>query len=221
MARVDLYRNVHKGQRAHLFSLAVELGRVDHQDASAVGTLATGLRAALIELRQHAENEERFIHPLLRTRAPDIAVMLEREHHDLEPAMAEVEERLRGVDGAERNRFDAMVELYRAWCRMVSAYLAHLDAEERVGMAALWKTCTDDEIFAVIRAFNASRTSTDQINDLRSQVPALSPHERAMLVAGMMTSGSIPSEPVWTSLAGVLPPHDLARLRADVGVGVG
>jgi hypothetical protein len=42
-----------------------------------------------------------------------------------------------------------------------------------------------------------------------------------MLVAGMMTSGSIPSEPVWTSLAGVLPSHDLARLRADVGVGVG
>jgi Hemerythrin HHE cation binding domain len=221
MARVDLYRNVHKGQRAHLFILAVELGRLDHQDASAVGALATSLRAALIELRQHAENEERFIHPLLRTRAPDIAALLEREHHDLEPAMAELEDGLRRLDAAEDGRFDAIGELYRAWCRMVSAYLAHLDAEERVGMAALWDTCTDDEIFAVIRAFNTARTSTDQIKDLRSQVPALSPHERTMLVASMMKSGAIPAEPVWTSLAGVLSSHDLARLRADVGVGVG
>ncbi|WP_119299875.1 hemerythrin domain-containing protein [Dongia deserti] len=220
MARIDLYRNVHKGQRAHLFSLAVALGRVDHADASAVAALASGLRAAVGELHQHAENEERFIHPLLRARAPEVAARLEREHHALEPALAEVEEMLRGFDGAD-DPFNACVELYRAWCRMVSAYLAHLDAEERVGMAALWDTCTDDEIFAVIRAFTASRTTTDQINDLRSQVPALSPHERAMLLAGMMKSGAVPAEPVWTSLAGVLPSHDLARLRADVGIGVG
>jgi hypothetical protein len=220
MARVDLYRNVHKGQRAHLFSLAIELGRADHEDAVDVGALATRLRAALAELHRHAENEERFIHPLLRARAPQVAAMLEREHQDLEPVLAEVEERLNGIQRAPGNPFETGVELYRAWCRMVSAYLAHIDAEERIGMRALWDTCRDDEIFAVIRAFVASRTASEQIDDLRNQAPALSPQERAMLVAGVMKGGA-PAEPVWSSLADVLPSHDLARLRADVGIGVG
>jgi len=56
MSRVDLYRNVHKGQRALLFSLAVELGRVDGEEATAVGDLAARLRSTLDELRRHGPN---------------------------------------------------------------------------------------------------------------------------------------------------------------------
>jgi hypothetical protein len=220
MARIDLYRNVHKGQRAHLFGLAVELGRADHEDAADVRALAARLRSALAELRRHAENEERFIHPLLRARAPKVAAMLEQEHDGLEPALAEVDEMLDGFEGAPQNPFEAGAELYRAWCRMLSAYLAHIDAEERIGMPALWNTCTDDEILAVIRSFVASRTATEQIDDLRSQAPALSPQERSALVASVMKGGA-PAGSVWAGLAAVLPSHDLARLRADVGVGVG
>jgi hypothetical protein len=220
MARIDLYRNVHKGQRAHLFSLAIELGRADHEDAAKVNALATRLRAALAELRRHAENEERFIHPLLQARAPKVAAMLEREHQDLDPVLAEVEERLDGLQGASRSPSETGVELYGAWCRMVSIYLTHIDAEERLGMAALWDTCTDDDILAVIRAFIASRTAAEQIEDLRIQAPALSPQERAMLVSSAMKGGA-PVEAVWANLAAVLPSHDLARLRADVGIGVG
>lgn len=220
MARIDLYRNVHKGQRAHLFSLAVELGRADQEDAETMDVLARRLRATLAELRRHADNEERFIHPLLRARAPKVAAMLEREHEELEPALAEVEAMLEGFDSAPGNRFAAGTELYRAWCRMLSSYLAHIDAEERLGMPALWNACTDDEIRAVIRAFVASRTATEQLDDLRSQAPALSPQERSALVASAMKGGA-PSEAVWAGLATVLPSHDLARLRADVGIGVG
>lgn len=221
MARIDLYRNVHKGQRARLFDLAVGLGRVDHDDDAAVGALATRLRETIAELRQHATTEERFIHPLLRARAPETAMALESEHHGVESAFEEVEEGLRRFERLEPDRAGIGAELYRAWCRMVSAYLVHLDAEECVGMQALWDTCTDDEIFAVIRAFIASRTAADQMHDLRSQVPALSPHERAMLVTSVLKNGAITAEPMWASLAGILPSHDLSRLRADVGIGVG
>ena len=220
MARIDLYRNVHKGQRAHLFALAVELGRADHEDAVTLNALVARLRSALAELHRHAENEERFIHPLLRARAPNVAAMLEQEHHDLEPVLRELHDKLDAVRSAPGNTFEVGMELYRAWCRMVSAYLGHIDAEERAGMSALWDTCTDEEIFAVVRTFVASRTATEQVHDLASQVPALSPQERAMLVANVMKGGA-PAEPVWASLAAVLPSQDLARLRADVGIGVG
>ncbi len=220
MARIDLYRNVHKGQRAHLFSLAVELGRADYEDTAKINALATRLHSALAELRRHAENEERFIHPLLLARAPKVAAMLEQEHHELEPVLKELEDKLDAVQSAAENAVEVGMELYRAWCRMVSAYLGHIDAEERAGMSALWDTCTDEEIFAVIRTFVASRTATEQIHDLTSQAPALSPQERALLVAGAMNGGA-PAESVWASLADVLPSHDLERLRGDVGIGVG
>lgn len=216
MTRIDLYRNVHKGQRAHLFDLAVALGRTDHDDRQAVTALAARLRDALTELRQHAENEETFIHPLLRARAPEIAAALEHEHHSVESALAEVEGQLQRIDRSESDGFVTGMELYRAWCRMLSAYLAHLDNEERLAMSALWNTCSDDEIFAVIRRFIASRSPVDQMNDLRNQVPALTPRERAALVAGVMRNPAIQAEPLWASLASVLPPNDLARLRADI-----
>jgi iron-sulfur cluster repair protein YtfE (RIC family) len=218
MTRIDMYRNVHKGQRARLFALAVELGRADHDDGAAIASLATRLREAIMELRQHARNEETYIHPLLQARAPEVAADLEREHHSVETALTEVEDKLRHIDQPEGDRMGAGVELYRAWCRMLSDYLTHLDNEERLAMPALWDTCSDYEILAMIRRFVASRTLADQLDDLRSQVPALTPHERAALVVGMMRNGAIPAEPLWASLASVLPSNDVARLRADIAV---
>jgi iron-sulfur cluster repair protein YtfE (RIC family) len=221
MTRIDLYRSVHKGQRAHLFSLAVELGRTDPDEGLAIAALSARLEGAIAELRQHAANEERFIHPLLQSRAPHIAAALEREHEAVEFSLAALEDELRRLAESPQDRAMVCADLYRTWCRMLSAYLAHLDAEERQAMPALWQTCSDEEILGIIRSFLASRSAADQLQDVISQAPALAPGERRLLVGSILRSGSLPAEPVWAGLADVLPSHDLARLRADIGIGVG
>jgi hypothetical protein len=219
MARIDVYRNVHKGQRALLFELAVALGRADFSKPAAFSRLAERLRSALVELRKHADNEERFIHPLLHSRAPDVGAALDREHHAIEAAFSDLDDRLRPRGTPEEDPAAAGAGLYLAWCRMLSAYLAHLDAEETQAMPALWKTCSDQEIFAVIQSFVASRSTADQLHDLRSQAPALTPQELAAYVGSIMRGGSLPIEHIWDSLTGVLPCDDLAQLRADISQG--
>ncbi|HEX2115089.1 MAG TPA: hemerythrin domain-containing protein [Alphaproteobacteria bacterium] len=214
-----MYRNVHKGQRALLFELAMELGRTDFSEAAASSAIERQLRSAAEELRKHADNEEKYIHPLLHSRAPEIAAALEREHHAIEAALSDLDGRLRPRGLPEEEPATRGAELYMVWCRMLSAYLAHLDAEETLAMPALWRTCSDQEIFAVIQAFVASRSVADQLHDLRNQAPALTRQERATYVGNVMRGGALPNEQIWDSLAGVLPPDDLARLKTDISQG--
>ncbi|MYV70675.1 hypothetical protein GT043_33010, partial [Streptomyces sp. SID2131] len=63
---------------------------------------------------------------------------------------------------------EARHELYLALNEMVSAYLAHLHAEETVAMPALWEHTTEDELEAVFAAFQASRTADEALADLRA-----------------------------------------------------
>ncbi|HYD86914.1 MAG TPA: hemerythrin domain-containing protein [Vitreimonas sp.] len=210
MSRVDLYRNVHKGQRARLFSLAVELGRVDGEDATVLADLTERLRTTLDELRRHGEHEESYIHPLLQERAPEIAAELEREHRSVEADMAEFEDML----GATTS--DGGLSLYRAWCRIVASYLQHLDKEEQFAMPSLWRTCSDEEILAVIGAFSSSLSASERLNDLLSQAPTLAPQELALYVKALGRSQEFSEEKVFDRLAGVLTAHTLDRLRKDL-----
>ena len=216
MGRIDLYRNVHKGQRAQLFGLAVELGTLDHLDRPAVASLVERLRDLIADLRKHSENEEGFIHPLLRQKAPQVAADLDREHDVFEPILSELDERIHRISALEGDSSGELIELYRAWCRMTSAYLTHIDREESAAMPLLWETCSDEEIFAAIREFVASRSPSDQMHDLITQVPALAPHERAALVGNILRDSPTSADSVFARLADVLSPEALRRLRADV-----
>ena len=70
MNRLDVYTAVHKMHRARLFSLTVEAGQADPADAVTTTRLAVAVDALAAELVAHAEHEDRFIHPLLRTGLP-------------------------------------------------------------------------------------------------------------------------------------------------------
>ncbi|MFD5856231.1 hemerythrin domain-containing protein [Streptomyces chartreusis] len=69
MPKIDLYRNVHMGQRARLFALATELGAADVCHSGAAAEQAARCLAMTRELREHADHEDTFIHQLLRERA--------------------------------------------------------------------------------------------------------------------------------------------------------
>jgi hypothetical protein len=99
---------------------------------------------------------------------------------------------------------------------MMSEYLMHLDREERIAMPLLWVTCSDEQIFGAVREFVGTRTPADQLHDLITQAPALTPHERAGLVRSMMRGSATPAESIFAHLANVLSPEALDRLRADV-----
>lgn len=215
MPKIDLYRNVHMGQRQRLFTLAIELGSAD---ATGLSALADRCLAMTRELREHAEHEDSFVHPLLRERVPEAAKALDNEHGDLEIALDDLDAQARRLpDAPPERRDEALHRVYLALNGLISAYLAHLDAEETIAMPALHEQCTDEELQRAMHAFQASRTPEQRMTDLRRMLPALPPASRASIARQVLSTGpAAQAGRTLDLLAAALTPADRTRLYADM-----
>jgi hypothetical protein len=218
MARVDLYRNVHVGQRARLFGLAVALGAADVVERGVLADLTERCLAMIDELREHADHEDTFIHPLLRERAPEAADALDAEHVGLDAVLAALGHRARILPTVSADALPAAQhDLYLAVNELISAYLAHLHAEETVAMPALWERCTDDEVGAVFDAFRASRTAEESLADLRRMLPFLPPGTRATIARAVLDgSPAEQADRILDAVSATLSPGQRTRLREDL-----
>lgn len=170
--RVDLYGLIHKAQRFHLSDFLIRVGKADPADQRSMELLATELRDLIAHLRDHAINEEVYIHPLLEQIGG--AAALEREHLDLD-------ERLTGLESVLSSR--DWQGLYPRVARFFGEYLLHLDDEESAQRTSLWPNYGDEELAAVFQRFKAERAPESAKADLEFMLPALSTAERTRLVA--------------------------------------
>src|SRR5579862_3850061 len=135
--RLDVYTAVHKMHRARLFNLTVEAGKTDPADTVATARLTTAVDALASELIAHAGHEDRFIHPLLREKAPILAAELDAAHEDLDNGLDELRRLAAGHAAATGDpNF-----LYRALAAFTATYLGHLAREEGEALPALWESC--------------------------------------------------------------------------------
>lgn len=219
MTKIDLYRNVHMGQRQRLFTLAIELGSADADDTAALSALADRCLAMTRELREHAEHEDSFVHPLLREQEPAAAEALDTEHGRLEIALDDLDAQARHLtDVRPEQRDQAQHRVYLALNGLISAYLTHLDTEETIAMPALQERCSDEELQRVVRAFQVSRTPEQRMTDLQRMLPALPPASRASIARQVL--GADPATEASRTLhqlTAVLAPADRTRLYNDVG----
>ena len=176
--RVDLYGAVHKAQRYHLFQFAGKAGKADLADDIQRATLATEVRDIVRMLRDHARNEEHYIHPLFE-RLGTAARLLHEEHDALETSLGEL------LAIIETGR---MQELYRVFARFLAEYLLHIDTEERVQAQVLWPALSDAELGEVLQRFKAERDPAEAAEDLRRFLPALSAPELAQMFRGIRAS---------------------------------
>ena len=179
MNRLDVYTAVHKMQRSRLFELTVAAGRADSTDTVTTTRLAGAVSALSDELTSHAEHEDRFIHPLLRIRAPKLASALDAAH-------VELDGRLDDLKGTARAQATGRVDrnaLYRALASFTATYLEHLAVEEGEALPALWGNCSDEELLGIMTSFKASRSPLENLTSLVAQLPSANPAEVAHLVS--------------------------------------
>lgn len=173
--RTDLYGLVHKAQRYHILGFARELSRANLDDAATRERLLSEVRAIADMLIDHADNEERYIHPLYEALG-DGAKSLDDDHRALD---ARISEWLRIVEA------DRWIDLYRATMRLIAEYLLHIDAEECAQADILWPSYTDSELGAVMARFKAERDPAAASKDLELMLPALSVPELGVLLRGV------------------------------------
>lgn len=201
MPEIDLYRSVHKAQRARLFGLVVDAGRTDPEDTAGAAAIAATARALAAELHEHGEHEDHFIHPLLARYVPRLAEDLAGEHRALDRALAEL------AAAGMRREVSGADTLYRVACRFTATYLAHLEREEAEAMPALWRHATGDELRGVLVAFRDSRSDLENVTSLLGQLPTLSPRE-VKAVIGAAFDGATLAE-TRGLLTGLLAPAQL------------
>jgi hypothetical protein len=181
--RFDLYGLIHKAQRFHLFLLSNDLGRTDAGDAACRAKCESRLRRLVEHLKDHAANEEKYIHPLFH-RLGEAAEGLDEAHARLESELADLERMTN--DGG-------WAELYPAYARFLGSYLLHLDEEEKAQSETLWRHYSDEQLASVFHRFKTERAPEAAKADLVFMVPALSVAELARMFGGMKASMPVPA----------------------------
>ena len=172
--RVDLYRLVHKAQRFHLFSFALDLSRSDLTLPGEQQRIANEVRHIVDTMRDHAHNEETYIHPLLTRVDQRASDSLEHSHQSFEHELEHI------VEIVDRGDWNA---LYPATMRFIGEYLLHIDHEENTQRDILWTRYTDEELGEVLARFRAERSPEKAEADMAMMLPALNPFERAQITA--------------------------------------
>jgi hypothetical protein len=182
--RTDFYTLVHKGLRKRLFEAVVLAGATDFADERSRSRLADDVKDLVETLRDHAKNEDTFVHPVLAEALPELAHSLEREHEEHDRALTEVERAFEAAFASDRVPADASRDpgqlAYRALARFAAFYLAHLEREEE-NQPAIWARVDEARLAAAMGAFRTSRTPEQNVAGWKLMAPALNPAERASL----------------------------------------
>lgn len=217
---LDLYRDIHKGIRAELFSLTLSAGRLDPADGRGREALVGEVDRVMDLLVAHAEHEDAAVQPVLEARLPSLAAQVAEEHASLEHRMVGLrgtasEAAAAGPDG----RRLAVHQLYLDLASFTGSYLAHQDVEERVIMPALEAEVGVEAVVEVHHQILAGIPPEEMAASLAVMLPAMNIDDRAELLGGMRAEA--PAEAfagVWSLAGSVLAPGDHAALGARLGL---
>lgn len=191
MQRFDLYTHIHKAIRALLFDTIEVVGRTDFRRADELaGTFAT-VRRTIRLTREHAEHEDREIHPILHRLAPEVAADLEAGHDRFDGVDMEVEKLLARMEGANTTsdeRVSLGRKLHDLLGPLVADHLLHMAMEEARANRLLWAHLNDDELLAIQDRILATIPPHEVSEWLELLIVAGNLTERAALLAGLRAS---------------------------------
>lgn len=215
----DLYRDIHKGIRAELFSVTGESGSVDPGDRMGRAALAAHVRDVVGLLADHAEHEDAHIQPVLGRHLPVLAGTIGTDHARLEERTDSLVEIAGLVEAARPADQRALVHhLYLELASFTSDYLHHQDVEERVVMPALESAVGVEAVLEIHQAIVGSIPPEQMATSLAIMLPAMNLEDRVDLL-GAMQAGAPPEvfAGVWSLAASVLPETDTRTLGRRLG----
>ena len=219
-ARMDLYLSIHKAMRAFMADTLVKIGSVDVADGADRDAALAQLDLLLELCLGHLRHENEWVHTAIEARQPAGSRRIADEHVEHADAIAELRAEadvLRGAAGAEADRI--ALRLYRHLALFVAENFQHMHVEETVHNALLWQHYSDGELAALHGRILASITPAEHVVVARWMVPASTPAERAVIVAG--AKAQMPPEALLGMMTVVRPHIDdagWAKLAAASGI---
>ena len=219
LAVVDLYRDIHKGIRAELFSLVGAAGNTDPSDDLGRSALAAHVRDVSGVLESHAHHEDSVINPALEAFLPELTERISADHERLDARFARVAELADAATATGREARRDLQLLHLDLAAFTSEYLAHQDLEERVVMPAIEDAIGPEAALGLHIAIVSSIPPPEMMRSLAFMLPAMNLDDRADLLGGVRASAPPQAfDGVWALAGSVLDPADHVALGRRLGL---
>ena len=219
-SQIDLYVDIHKGQRGRFFNIATQAGKLDYTDQKALDTLYNELYSFREHMRLHAHLEEKFIHTVLSQRVPGGARQLEEDHRVMRQEFDELIthfDDIRALPVDFEKRGELALEFYRAWSHFMAFYFMHINREEEDIMPLLWKLCTVEELAETHKLMITDQTKEELVEDFEMILPNANLQERVEVLGTVQITMSTDAYQEFLKIAEhILEPNDWTALKAKL-----
>lgn len=212
--RLDLYAPIHKALRSFMTDTLLRVGRVDANDAEDMHTTLAQCDRLLALCESHVRHENGFMHPAIEARQPSGSARIANEHDEHLQSIAELRDELAALRAATTDAAPALaLRLYRHLALFVADNFRHMHIEETAHNAALWAHYSDAELLQLHGRLVASIGPDEMLLVARWMLPALTPAERAAVVADMQAEAP---PAAFEAMLAHIRPHLDAKARAQL-----
>jgi hypothetical protein len=217
--RFNIYTAIHKGLRAYMCEVLVQVGRMDPDDADEVRTAVAAVRGLVEFSRGHVQHEDEWIHPALEARRPGSSAATQADHQHHQDTFELLDGSLRNLERSTgAGRTAAARLLYRQLALFVAENFEHMHVEETDNHATLVTCYSEQEVLELNARLVAAVNPGTMSIALRWMIPYSNAPERAAMLGGMLASAP---RPVFDGVMALIQPHlsgrDLAKLNASIG----
>lgn len=212
--RLDLYAPIHKALRSFMSDTLGRVGRIDVADAEDMHATLAQANELLALCESHVHHENEFMHPAIEARQPSGSARIAHEHEEHLQGIAELRDEVAALCAAPADAAPVLaLRLYRHLALFVADNFQHMHIEETAHNAALWAHYSDAELMQLHGRLLASIPPHEHLLVGRWMLPALTPAERAAVVAGMQAD--MPPE-AFAAMLDHIRPHLDAKARAQL-----
>ncbi|MBN2193217.1 MAG: hypothetical protein JW751_10415 [Polyangiaceae bacterium] len=220
--RYNFFELAHKPFRLMWMELVVSIGVASPRDEAELARLEARVEFATEVYAEHNRDESDWYGSRLCELDPDLAARWRSDHDDHLRLLESLRGRTQAVrvEPAITARAELLADLYRFFCEFVADDLAHMSLEEGEIMSAFQAAYDDGGLRELEAEFVAERVSPAAIQRLTPLfLRACNADERASVLALLQrrTSADTFDDLMGGVVANVLPPRELAEVRARLG----
>jgi hypothetical protein len=156
--RFNIFNQIHKGLRAMLYELALQIQQTDFSEVEEAEALVKEVKQVVSFFAAHAEHEDRFILPAVARHNARIIEAFAHEHMEdgfLAGLLLESVQAWQAAADAT-GRVKAGSDLFYHFTEFTAFNLVHMNKEERFLNEVLWQYYTDAELYELERQILAS-----------------------------------------------------------------
>jgi hemerythrin-like domain-containing protein len=158
MERYNSFNIIHKGLRAALYQIALQLQQTDFTEEEQSEETLNSVKEIVLLFEGHAHKEDTFILPMINEYEPSVVATFHAEHEEDDKLGIELNNAVEKVANGSSllEKIVAGRELTESFVRFMVFNLEHMAKEEDIINKILWRYYSDDEIKAVSSQISAS-----------------------------------------------------------------